>query len=280
MAGWGGPGRGGGDRGELHHSRLVSPKSRRRAFAQPGTQPRHGARAGRGGGRHSGRAILTGPAAPGSGARSGARRKHSRRASSLGRASHGRRQRALGVGAEPLPRVSGGWGLAASGVVVEGGANFAGNLRGSGAARARTVETDAGHPRLYRQFPVRGVRGQGDEDPREPDRCCGLGGKGGEERQSWETDWPRARGKDAGGEPKAFVPRVAESPSLRLSRWPGQAGHSPRTRESGLPGPTVAGGSRWGQGTGQGPGPRTEVGFNQSAGSWKGHRARRAERRL
>lgn len=40
-----------------------------------------------------------------------------------------------------------------------GGANFAGNLRGSGTARARTVETDAGHPRLSGQFGESGTRG-------------------------------------------------------------------------------------------------------------------------
>jgi hypothetical protein len=34
----------------------------------------------------------------------------------------------------------------------QGGANFVGNLRGSSAARARTVETDAGHPRQYGQL--------------------------------------------------------------------------------------------------------------------------------
>lgn len=146
----------------------------------PGHSPAAGA--GRGGGRHPGRAILTGPAAPGS----GARRAHGQRASSPGlltpgQASHGRRQRALGVGAAPLPRVSGagGWQV--------WGANFAGNLRGSGAARARIVETDA-DARDCPVRPVRGVRGPGDHDPREPDRCCGLGHRGREERQVWETD--------------------------------------------------------------------------------------------
>lgn len=167
MAGWGGPGRGGGDRGELHHSRLVSPKSRRRAFAQPGTQPRHGARAGRGGGRHSGRAILTGPAAPGSGARSGARRKHSRRASSLGRASHGRRQRALGVGAEPLPRVSGGWGLAASGVVVAGGGGrqLRRQLKGLWRRAGKDGGDRRGTPETVPPVPSSGSQGPGGRGP-------------------------------------------------------------------------------------------------------------------
>lgn len=113
--------------------------------------------AGRGGGRHSGRAILTGPAAPGS----GARRAHGQRANSPGlltpgRASHGRRQRALGVGAAPLPRVSGARGCQLWGT------NFAGNLRGSGAARARMVETDTGRPRLS------GPASSGSQGPRGP----------------------------------------------------------------------------------------------------------------
>lgn len=61
----------------------------------------------------------------------------------------------MGVGAAPLLRVSGGWGLAVS----RRGTNFAGNLRGSSAARARTVATDEGHPRLSGQFGESGVGG-------------------------------------------------------------------------------------------------------------------------
>lgn len=100
------------------------------------TQPCRGARGGSGGGRHPGRATRTGPAAPGS----GARRASSQRASSRG-AGAGTREAVVCSGRRCSAPSPGECRLGAGG---EGGDNFVGNLRGSSAARARAVETDAG----------------------------------------------------------------------------------------------------------------------------------------
>ena len=232
-------------------------KPEARRAAQPGTEPgaeraTGGARgAGRGGGpgpSPAGRATGSGPAgapaqAPAKLGQSAPRAEPSRRDSY--RAGGGRR--GLWARAQrPFPPVSGGRRA--------GGANFAANLGlGSGASRARTAGTDAGHRGESggRSEPEGG--GAGGPEPGAP----GLGIKtqaGGDE--VWERGRGarrarRTRGKDAGEAPKTFVSRVAEPSGPPFS--PGAAAPLGRGRCAdagvGARSPaTVAAGSRAGLG--------------------------------